>query len=92
MPLPQRSVFPGQPLADVLCEVLMADCMKDARRALEAGGMALRLPAHERDSIVSVLADDCLPDTVPLLDAAFAHDGIIMLVMHVGALRCVEPW
>eukprot|EP00959_Pyramimonas_sp_CCMP1952_P114776 2399641-Pyramimonas_sp.AAC.1 len=34
--LPQRSVFPGQPLADVLYELQMTDCMRDVRTALEA--------------------------------------------------------
>ena len=60
--------------------------MNEARCALEADGLALRLPAHERNSIVSVLADDDPTDHVPLLDVAFADDGTVMLVMPAAML------
>ena len=79
--LPQRSVFPGQPLADVLYDLLMADCMNEVRRRLISEGFALHLPTSDSRNILTVLAPEDPDGTSPLLDIAFADDGTIMIMM-----------
>jgi len=84
--LPQRSVFPGQPLADVLYEVLMADCMNEVRQVLDAEGLALHLPVDEHNRVQSIFSDDAPMQTAPLSDVEFADDGTIMIIMPAEGL------
>eukprot|EP00959_Pyramimonas_sp_CCMP1952_P213662 4470411-Pyramimonas_sp.AAC.1 len=55
--LPQRSVFPGQPLANILCEMLMGERMRAVRAQLGAEGPALHLATDERNGVQRTVTD-----------------------------------
>ena len=88
--LPQRSFFPGQPLADVLFEIQMAECMQDARTQLLAEGFIYMLPQSDQPRslgrLVSCDPDDRPPDGLPMVDISYADDGTVILILPAAQL------
>eukprot|EP00959_Pyramimonas_sp_CCMP1952_P406433 8518512-Pyramimonas_sp.AAC.1 len=58
----------------------MGECTHAVRAYLDAEGLALHLPADERNSVQSIATDPDTATTVPLLDATFADGTIIATV------------
>eukprot|EP00959_Pyramimonas_sp_CCMP1952_P002582 53110-Pyramimonas_sp.AAC.1 len=73
--LPQRFLFPGQPLADVFFEIQMAECMTEIRDSLKDEGLPVEFPTANSRRATLLLDRQQQPDTVAsLVDVSYAGD------------------
>eukprot|EP00959_Pyramimonas_sp_CCMP1952_P173098 3617444-Pyramimonas_sp.AAC.2 len=80
--LPQRFFFPGQPLADVLFELQMAECMTEIRERLKDEGLPVEFPATNGRRVASLLDRQQQPDTVTsIVDVSYADDSTIVVIL-----------
>ncbi len=77
---PLRSVFPGQPIADVLFELLMAECMADIRSRLQDAGHSITVPSARGRKVGPYLGEEAPTESEQLLDVEFADDGTLMFI------------
>eukprot|EP00959_Pyramimonas_sp_CCMP1952_P189990 3974546-Pyramimonas_sp.AAC.1 len=59
----------------------MGDCTHAVRAQLDSEGLALHLPTDERNRVQGIVTDADTAATVPLLDATFADDGTILVIV-----------
>eukprot|EP00959_Pyramimonas_sp_CCMP1952_P263345 5506972-Pyramimonas_sp.AAC.1 len=64
----------------------MGECMRAGRAQLGAEGLALHLPIDECNGVQSIVTDADTAAAVPLLDAAFADDGTIIVIVPASYL------
>eukprot|EP00959_Pyramimonas_sp_CCMP1952_P239353 5001984-Pyramimonas_sp.AAC.1 len=66
--------------------MLIGQCMHAARAQLDAEGLALHFPTDERNRVQSIVTDADTATTAPLLDATFADDSSIIMIVPASDL------
>ncbi len=87
---PCRSVFSGQPLADILFEMLMSDVLSSVRSALLADGWGVPIPSESTRSLVGMLHSEPPQSVEHLLDIAFADDGTFAMCEPSSEIVCCQ--
>ena len=79
--LPQRSLFPGQPLADLLYALIFADVLKDVDAEMHELGITVAIPTDMSRSLAAHLVDPSqLGSTTTLSNVAYADDGTLLIL------------